>query len=80
MEEDEIQRIMSLAEGLCVKIYSVLSDTEKEDQALVIALVWAALAVGLKAELSPDIIRVLVAHATESALEDYENEYETLHY
>ncbi len=79
MEEDEIQRIMSLAEGLCVKIYSVLSDTEKEDQALVIALVWAALAVGLKAELSPDIIRVLVAHATESALEDYENEYETLH-
>ena len=70
---------MSLAEGLCVKIYSVLSDTEKEDQALVIALVWAALAVGLKAELSPDIIRVLVAHATESALEDYENEYETLH-
>ena len=79
MEEDEIQRIMSLAEGLCVQIYSVLSDTEKEDQALVIALVWAALAVGLKAELSPDIIRVLVAHATESALEDYENEYETLH-
>jgi|TARA_A100000172_G_scaffold51744_1_gene32603 hypothetical protein len=79
VEEDEIQRIMSLAEGLCVKIYSVLSDTEKEDQALVIALVWAALAVGLKAELSPDIIRVLVAHATESALEDYENEYETLH-
>ena len=79
MEEDEIQRIMSLAEGLCVKIYSVLSDTEKEDQALVIALVWAALAVGLKAELSPDIIRVLVARATESALEDYENEYETLH-
>ena len=79
MEEDEIQRIMSLAEGLCVKIYSVLSDTEKEDQALVIALVWAALAVGLKAELSPDIIRVLIAHATESALEDYENEYETLH-
>ena len=79
MEEDEIQRFMSLAEGLCVKIYSVLSDTEKEDQALVIALVWAALAVGLKAELSPDIIRVLVAHATESALEDYENEYETLH-
>ena len=70
---------MSLAEGLCVKIYSVLSDTEKEDQALVIALVWAALAVGLKAELSPDIIRVLVARATESALEDYENEYETLH-
>ena len=70
---------MSLAEGLCVKIYSVLSDTEKEDQALVIALVWAALAVGLKAELSPDIIRVLIAHATESALEDYENEYETLH-
>jgi len=79
VEEDEIQRIMSLAEGLCVKIYSVLSDTEKEDQALVIALVWAALAVGLKAELSPDINRVLVAHATESALEDYENEYETLH-
>jgi len=79
VEEDEIQRIMSLAEGLCVKIYSVLSDTEKEDQALVIALVWAALAVGLKAELSPDIIRVLIAHATESALEDYENEYETLH-
>jgi|TARA_R100001163_G_C5016174_1_gene160420 hypothetical protein len=79
VEEDEIQRVMDLAEDLCIKVYSVLSDTEKEDQALVIALVWAALAIGLKADLSPDVIRLLVCHATESALEDYKEVYDTLH-
>lgn len=79
MEEDEIQRVMDLAEGLCVKVYSVLSDTDKEDQALVIALVWAALAVGLKSEITPDVMRLLIAHATESALEEYEDVYQTLH-
>jgi|TARA_R110002020_G_scaffold176561_2_gene368867 hypothetical protein len=79
MDNEELEHAMQLAESLCLKIYTILSEEEKNDKALIIALVWAAMGVGLKSEIEPDIIRLVVVHATESALEEYTEVYETIH-
>jgi len=79
MEDKELEHAMALAESLCLKVYAVLSEEEKEDKALIIAFVWAAMGVGLKSKMAPDIIRLVVDYATDAALEKYTEAYKTLH-
>ena len=79
MEDKELEHAMALAESLCLKVYAVLSEEEKEDKALIIAFVWAAMGVGLKSKMAPDIIRLVVDYATDAALEEYIPSHETIH-
>jgi len=79
MEDEELQYAMALAEKLCAKVYSVLSEEDKNDKALIVALIWTAIAVGLKSEIDVPILRVVVQYATESALEEYIPSHETIH-
>jgi hypothetical protein len=82
MANDDINELfhaMELAEKLSAKIYSMLTENEKDDEALIIALIWAAIAIGLKSEVPQEILRAVIQHATESALEEYIDEDETIH-
>tara|TARA_R110000744_G_scaffold152645_1_gene266790 strand:+ start:212 stop:451 length:240 start_codon:yes stop_codon:yes gene_type:complete len=79
MQEKDLRHAMDLAEKLCTKIYDALSEEEKNDEALIVALIWTAIAIGLKSEVEAPILRVVVQYATDSALEDYLDDDETLH-
>tara|TARA_R110000764_G_scaffold82481_4_gene162789 strand:+ start:534 stop:773 length:240 start_codon:yes stop_codon:yes gene_type:complete len=79
MENEEIQEALELAEQLCAKVYAMLSEDEKENDALVLALIWVAVAIGLRSDIEPSILSAIVSFATESALEDTRFPYKTLH-
>jgi len=82
MANDDINELfhaMELAEKLSARIYAMLTENERNDEALIIALIWTAVAVGLKSQVPSEIIRVVVQYATDSALEEYIDEDETIH-
>tara|TARA_R110000787_G_scaffold34573_3_gene89418 strand:- start:461 stop:700 length:240 start_codon:yes stop_codon:yes gene_type:complete len=79
MENEEIQEALELAEQLCAKVYAMLSEDEKENDALVLALIWVAVAIGLRSDIEPSILSAIVSFATESALEDTRFPHKTLH-
>ena len=79
MEDKELQHAMDLAEHLCAKIYAMLSEEDKNDEALIVALIWTAIAIGLKSDLEASMLRVIVQYATDSALEEYISNQETIH-
>jgi len=77
--EKEVQEALDLAEKLCGRIYAMLSEDEKRDDALVLALIWVAVAIGLRSEIDPHTLSLIVSFATESALEDTRFPHKTLH-
>tara|TARA_R110000744_G_scaffold84015_1_gene164567 strand:+ start:62 stop:301 length:240 start_codon:yes stop_codon:yes gene_type:complete len=79
MENKDLQHAMDLAEHLCAKIYAMLSEEDKNDEALIVALIWTAIAIGLKSDLEASMLRVIVQYATDSALEEYISNQETIH-
>lgn len=79
MENEEVQEALELAEQLCAKVYAMLSKDEKENDALVLALIWVAVAIGLRSDIEPSILSAIVSFATESALEDTRFTHKTLH-
>ena len=79
MDDKDLDHAIDLTEKLCSKIYDTLSEEEKNDQALIVALIWTAIAIGIKSEVEPPILRVVVQYATDAALEDHRREEETLH-
>tara|TARA_R110002012_G_scaffold289167_1_gene482130 strand:- start:363 stop:602 length:240 start_codon:yes stop_codon:yes gene_type:complete len=79
MEDKELQHAMDLAEKLCARIYSMLSEEDKNDEALIVALIWTAIAIGLKSDLEASMLRIVVQYATDSALEEYIHSQETIH-
>tara|TARA_R110000787_G_scaffold99548_1_gene204128 strand:+ start:240 stop:479 length:240 start_codon:yes stop_codon:yes gene_type:complete len=79
MENKDLQHAMDLAEHLCAKIYAMLSEEDKNDEALIVALIWTAIAIGLKSDLEASMLRVIVQYATDSALEEYIGNQETIH-
>ncbi|MBE16841.1 MAG: hypothetical protein CL867_11390 [Cytophagaceae bacterium] len=79
MEDEKIFYAMDLAESLCTKIYSSLTEEEKKNDALIVALIWVAVAVGLKSELSATTLKMVVQFATDSALEELEAQENSFH-
>ena len=77
--EKEVQEALDLAEKLCGRIYAMLSEEEKENDALVLALIWVAVAIGLRSEIDPRTLSLIVSFATESGLEDTRFPHKTLH-
>tara|TARA_R110000803_G_scaffold98512_4_gene166592 strand:+ start:87 stop:326 length:240 start_codon:yes stop_codon:yes gene_type:complete len=79
MDEEKISYAMDLAESLCTKIYDTLTEEEKKNDALIVALIWVAVAVGLKSELSATTLKLVVQFATDSALEELETQENFFH-
>jgi|TARA_Y100000361_G_scaffold17458_1_gene13617 hypothetical protein len=77
--EVNMKRAMDLAEEISTLVFTDLRKDSLDDGALLLATVWAALAIGLKLNLHPEIIKLVIHYATESVLEDMPLEHETIH-
>ena len=77
--ELNIKRAMDLAEEISTLVFTDLRKEDLDDGALVLATIWAAMAIGLKLRLHPEIIKLVVHYATETILEDLPETNETIH-
>ena len=60
MEEKEVQEALELAEQLCGKIYGMLTQEQRDNDALVLALIWVAVAIGLRSDIEPEMKMLLL--------------------
>ena len=70
---------MDLAEQISTLVFTDLREENLDDGALVLATIWAAMAIGLKLNLHPQILKLVVEYATETILEDLPATNETIH-
>jgi hypothetical protein len=77
--ELNLKRAMDLAEQISTLVFTDLREDNLDDGALLLATIWAALAIGLKLNLHPEIIKLVIQYATDSVLEDMPLEHETIH-
>ena len=74
-----IQEAMVLAEKITALIYEKIPKEELDNSSLVLAIIWSAMAVGLKSDIEPPLLKVVVHYATEALLEDLPLHHETIH-
>tara|TARA_R100001163_G_scaffold21609_1_gene18374 strand:- start:1365 stop:1610 length:246 start_codon:yes stop_codon:yes gene_type:complete len=77
--ELNIKRAMDLAEKISTLVFTDLRDEELDDGALVLATIWAAMGIGLKLNLHPEILKLVIHYATETILEDLPQINEVIH-
>lgn len=77
--ELNLKRAMDLAEQISTLVFTDLREDNLDDGALLLATIWAALAIGLKLNLHPEIIKLVIQYATDSVLEDMPLGHETIH-
>ncbi len=70
IDEQKLSRVLDLAEKLSQVGYQNLTEEEKDDDAIVIALLWSAVACGLHQGMPPRMLRLVLHFGVEAVLEE----------
>ena len=79
MDYEKLDHAMRVAEDITQRIYANLKEEEINDEAIIMALTWVIVAIGVKSDLPSSIIRAVVHYSLDSAIEDLHPEMLSIH-